>query len=256
MLILTPTEKLQIKLAGAVTTNQLDVVSNYIDRTSANVTTSELQFDTVTNNTTAVDIVSSPGAGLKRIVKSISVFNADTANATITIQRVTGTGTRVEIKVTLQTLERLGYEDGDGWYAVDANGNIKSGNTTITQTIRQGATTTAPSEDAVFNNNLAVTMSGTNTYTGTTTPAITSYVNNMRILSYFSNPNTSGSSTVNYNSLGAKTVVKTSGSSTVAVSAGDLQGYVWLTYNGTNFVITGGGNQSPGSALFLYYNFT
>lgn len=43
------------------------------------------------NGTTAVDLVAAPSAGLTRIVRSVSVFNADTASRTVTVRVDDGT---------------------------------------------------------------------------------------------------------------------------------------------------------------------
>ena len=257
MILLTSTsEILKVVLAGSITTNQLDLSAEFIERTTTNTDTAEMQNDTVTNSTTPVTIVAAPASSRTRIIKKVSIYNADTVSATVIVQKVTASGTRVEIKVTLLTLEKLNYEDGQGWYTTTSDGNRKIlSAANITQTVNQNVTTTAPSEDAVFKNGLAVTMSGTNTYTGTCSPVIQSYVTNWNVLCYFGTQNTTNAPTVNFNSLGAKTVVKTSANTTVTVTAGDLQGYQWLTYDGTNFRISGGPADSIGNKLFLYYNF-
>uniref|UniRef100_A0A6M3K7W2 Putative tail collar domain protein n=1 Tax=viral metagenome TaxID=1070528 RepID=A0A6M3K7W2_9ZZZZ len=124
MLILDATTKsLKVVLAGAVATTQLPVVAHYTDITTTAYTPGS--NDTVTNSTTAVEFVAAPAASTQRHVESISVYNVDTASATVTIQYVSAGGTRQIIKVVLLTLETLIYEDGYGWQSIDANGQIK-----------------------------------------------------------------------------------------------------------------------------------
>jgi len=125
MLILDAvTKSLKIVLAGAVATTQLPVTAHYTDITTTAYTPGS--NDTVTNSTTAVEFVAAPAASTQRHVESISVYNVDTASATVTIQYVSAGGTRQIIKVVLLTLEQLFYEDGTGWQIIDANGNVKT----------------------------------------------------------------------------------------------------------------------------------
>jgi hypothetical protein len=152
MLILDAvTKSLKIVLAGNVTTNQLQVTTHWIDITTTTFTPGST--DTVTNQTTAVEIVGAPAASTQRVIKAISVHNADTAAATVIIQYVSATGTRQPIKVTLQTLENLSYEDGMGWQVLDANGGMIRG-TNVDNTAYgvgwSGKTTIAPSEKIVY----------------------------------------------------------------------------------------------------------
>jgi len=83
----------------------------------------------------------------------------------------------------------------------------------------------------------ALTVSGTNTYTAGTTPALTSYVSGQAFLCTFTNANTS-SCTLNIDSNGAK-AIKRNGS--IALKEGDIlagQSF-WVAYNGTDFMLVG-----------------
>lgn len=134
--------------------------------------------------------------------------------------------------------------------------NTDAQNTTIFNVIRnetaQGGNTRARVADAyeALNGSKAnraevITASGTNTYTATASPAITSYINGLRLLIKFTNAN-SGASTLNVNSLGAIPITKAVSS---ALSTGDiLAGQIlWLAYDGTNFQIAGGSGSGGGS---------
>jgi hypothetical protein len=79
------------------------------------------------------------------------------------------------------------------------------------------------------------TASGTDTYSATITPAITAYVEWQRFYIKFTNANT-GASTINLNSLGAKSIVK---NGSTALSASDINAgqILCLVYDGTNFQI-------------------
>ena len=104
---------------------------------------------------------------------------------------------------------------------------------------------------AIVDGMLAVTASGTNTYTATVNPAITSYQTGYLQTFKFTNANT-GASTLNVNGLGAKSLVK-DGAGT-ALASGDLKANTTylLSYDGTNFQVLnipgagGGGGGSGG----------
>lgn len=86
---------------------------------------------------------------------------------------------------------------------------------------------------------IAATASGTNTYTATITPAITSYVAKQRFYITFTNANT-GASTLNLNGLGNISIRK-NGPSTALVSGDISAGQVLLlVYDGGEFQIIGG----------------
>lgn len=121
----TANRSLQYLLGGAVTTNQLPFVCNYVNTTregrnhpnSANGTS---------NNATAVTILAAPAAGEKRNVQSLSIYNADTASATMTI-RLNDNGTmRNMVVVILAVGDMLIYTSSAGWFVLDSNGQIKS----------------------------------------------------------------------------------------------------------------------------------
>jgi hypothetical protein len=81
--------------------------------------------------------------------------------------------------------------------------------------------------------------SGTDTYTASLTPAITSYAAGQSFKIKFTNANT-GASTVNINSLGVKDIKKRDGTAVASgdIPAGSIQE---LVYNGTYFQIIGDG---------------
>ena len=152
MLILDATTKsLEVKLAGAVSANELPVTAHYTDITTTLYTPGS--NDTQTNGATAVTIVAAPGASTQRHVESISVYNADTAAATVTIQLNNNSTLRIITKVTMQAGEQLFYEDGMGWQIIDANGAVIR-RTNVSDTAYasswDGVTTIAPSKNAVY----------------------------------------------------------------------------------------------------------
>lgn len=115
------TIKLQIVLAGAITTNQLKITCGWVDQNPQNEFTRGGQQQATSNSTTDVDLVNALGTGKDNYVRnidSIFVYNRDTASATVIIKTDDG-GTEFEIvRRTLLTLEMLAYEHSKGWYTL------------------------------------------------------------------------------------------------------------------------------------------
>ncbi len=81
------TKSLEAKLAGNVTTNQLEITCHAVDILDSDQSVSDVvNTNIVTNNTTAVTIMAAPASGHTRVVRAVSVFNADTVAATPIIQ--------------------------------------------------------------------------------------------------------------------------------------------------------------------------
>lgn len=77
----------------------------------------------------------------------------------------------------------------------------------------------------------AVVTSGTDTYTATLSPAPDALATGVIYLVKFATTNSSTTPTINFNTLGAKTIVRQDGT---ALVAGDLNGEHALIYDGTN----------------------
>lgn len=75
----------------------------------------------VSNGTTAVTLVPAPGAGVHRVVNGLSIYNSDSANATVTVRRKTASSTYTLFRVTLAAGWHLSYEVG-GWQLHDSGG--------------------------------------------------------------------------------------------------------------------------------------
>ena len=85
------TESLNVVLAGAVTTNQLEFTVNYADKTSLGVTPGSNADDT--NDTSEVVGCAAPGADTQRLVDSVHVYNADTVAAIVRLIHKDSDGT-------------------------------------------------------------------------------------------------------------------------------------------------------------------
>lgn len=114
MIVLTATtDNLQVVLGGAVTTNQLNCLTSWRDITTTAYTPGRTRVNT--NNTTDVNIVPAPASSTQRVVDYVSVYNADTVNATVTIKFDDNGTEAVVYKATLVTGGRLEFTNENGW---------------------------------------------------------------------------------------------------------------------------------------------
>ena len=124
MIILSATsDNLQAVLAGNVTTSQLQCSTFWRDVTE----TTYIPGRTVaaTNNITDVNIAPAPATSTQRIIDFISIYNADTVNATVTI-KLDANGTEyILFKGILGTGEMLQYNDKNGFTVMTIAGAIK-----------------------------------------------------------------------------------------------------------------------------------
>ena len=124
MIILDKTnKKIEMLLAGAVAGTQLPATSHFVD-VADNYYAPE-SYDTISNSTTAVPIVFSPAEGVKRQVKFMTIYNADSATATVTVRLVNNVTNRILVKIDLQPASTLIYTDGEGFRVIDTLGVIQ-----------------------------------------------------------------------------------------------------------------------------------
>ena len=111
MIILNSASKsLEVVLAGAVATTPLPMVSNWLDVSSLDQSISAFgSTDTVVTGTGAVTLVSAPVTNHTRTIKSVSIYNADTTGAAVTVRLNNGTSTRILVDITLTTGSTLEY---------------------------------------------------------------------------------------------------------------------------------------------------
>ena len=124
MIILTATtDNLQVVLAGNITANQLQCSTFWRDVTETTYTPGRTVA--ATNNTTDVNIAPAPAASTQRIIDHISVYNADTVNATVTV-KLDANGTEyILFKGVIGTGEMLQYNDKNGFTVMTIAGAIK-----------------------------------------------------------------------------------------------------------------------------------
>lgn len=114
MIVLTETtDNLQAVLAGAITTNQLNCLASWRDVTTTAYTPGRTAINT--NSTTDVNVVAAPASSTQRVIDFVSIYNADTVAAVVTV-KLDANGTEYPIvKMTLAAGETLEYVDGAGW---------------------------------------------------------------------------------------------------------------------------------------------
>lgn len=125
MLVLdTTTRKLQVFLAGAITTNQLPISVHYADQTASGWTPG-VQFSN-TNDTTVVDICAAPGNNTQRNVSKINIKNKDTVAATVTVRFNDNGTTYEELTFVLDSGDVLQFSHDGNWKVTASNGALKT----------------------------------------------------------------------------------------------------------------------------------
>lgn len=125
MIILSATtDNLQVVLDGAVTTSQLQCVASWRDVTTTAYTPGRTVI--VTNDTTDVNAVAAPASSTQRVVDFVSVYNADTADATVTI-KLDANGTEYVLwRGNLQPGDTVRFVEGAGFVVERTYQGIKT----------------------------------------------------------------------------------------------------------------------------------
>lgn len=166
--------KLQAVLAGAITTNQLPVVVCYSDKTATAYAGGTTVINT--NSTIAVDICAAPAASTVRDIDAITVHNADTVAATVTVRYNDNGTTYTLFKAALAVGDQLIYTHGNGWKVLDSSGNAKAtggggGDALTTNPLSQFAATTSAQLAGVITNE-----TGSGPLVFATTPSFTTTI--------------------------------------------------------------------------------
>lgn len=129
MLILAATtDLLQVVLAATVATSQLQCYASWRDVTTSAYTPGLTA--SLTNNTSDVSVVPAPGASTQRVVDYLSVYNSDTASATVTLKYDASGTEKILWSGVLLASEKVEYVDGMGWRTFAADGTAKGYGTT------------------------------------------------------------------------------------------------------------------------------
>lgn len=157
MIILSnTTDKLEIILGGAITTNQLPCYVSWRDRTSTTFVAGRTVINT--NSGTAVDVSGSPAASTQRIIDNISVYNADTVNATVTVRYNANGTTYTLFVVTLAPTETLRFQEGEDFFVTASTGAKKLSINQGANATSTGFTTVVLGSDQTNNNAVANTI--------------------------------------------------------------------------------------------------
>ena len=149
MIILSATtDKLEINLGGAVTTNELRSLVSWRDVTTTTYTPGRTVA--LSSGASDVDISGSPASSTQRVVDLINVYNADTVVQTVTIT-YDANGTEYVLWTGVVPVgETLSYVEGVGWSLSGPNrikvlGQQNPSATTLTTiyTVPAGATAEA-----------------------------------------------------------------------------------------------------------------
>lgn len=161
----TATRSLEYLLGGAITTNQLPFVVNYVNTTREGAN-HQNSANGISNSGTAVTVLAAPLAGEKRTVQSFSVYNADTVNATVTVRLNDNATIRKIVVVVLVTGDHLIYTSAAGWFVLTAEGFIKSVSTAVPTTVPNGGTGATTLTGLVVGNGTAAMTAFTSSTVG------------------------------------------------------------------------------------------
>lgn len=143
------TRSLEVDLSGAITTNQLQYVVHYNNTTPDRLTTSN-STNGLTNNTTAVTMLAAPVPGGKREIMSLTIYNADTVNATVTVQINDNSTLRTLVVTTLNSQDTLIYTSSSGFFVLTSDGSIKSTASAVSLNDLSDVVITTPATGAVL----------------------------------------------------------------------------------------------------------
>lgn len=124
MILDNTTRSLEIFLGGSVSANELPILVSYIEGQSVLPDAIPFVVRSISNGTTDVTILAAPEPKTRRIVKYMSIYNKDSASATVTLQ-LNDNGTNVEIlKVTLSADDTLVYTLEGGFRVINSTGGV------------------------------------------------------------------------------------------------------------------------------------
>lgn len=212
------TKSIQVAMSGAATTTNPDFTAAWADDTGSAFT--EGATDGALNGTTAVTLVAAPGSSTRRVIKSITIENKDTAAVTITVSYNNNSTLRTIAKVTLNV--------GDTWTTngtFDTNGSLKQ--TLGTVNLTSGATGTLP----VANGGTGVTTStGSGNVVLSTSPTLVTPILGTPTSGNLTNCTADGTNAVGYRNVPKSGSDKTT---SYTLTTGDIGEYVSVGSGGS-----------------------
>lgn len=120
--LVNTSDKIQVALDAIVTANQLQCFASWIDYSASGLQEGRSIADT--NGISDVDLIAAPAVSISRCINYISVYNADTATATISIKYNANSIVKILKKVTLASGELLTFTKENGWSVQTGNGSV------------------------------------------------------------------------------------------------------------------------------------
>ena len=125
MLLDSTTRSIELVLAGAVTANPLKITTAFVEMTATATTPGATTASS--NNTTAVTIVAAPAASTQRKVSSVTIFNADTTSATVTVRYNDNSTLYGIVTIAVPAGYTLFWTDVEGWKVISNAGSLQMG---------------------------------------------------------------------------------------------------------------------------------
>jgi hypothetical protein len=129
MILDTTTKSIEVYLGSAKTTYDMAVVSEWADITSSTFTPGST--DTATNGGATVTIVAAPNSYTQRCVKTISIYNADSAAKVATVVLNNNSTKRKLVSCTIEPGYTLHYSSDAGWSIIPKPDDKLSPSTTV-----------------------------------------------------------------------------------------------------------------------------
>ena len=114
----TTSQTLRATLAAGISTTPLDLTAVYFDYLPQKMDTQQrfASQEEKVSSATVTTMVAAPAAdGIVRNITNLNVYNRDVTSATLTLLKLAGTVSTLQVKQTLTTGQTLVYEHGTGW---------------------------------------------------------------------------------------------------------------------------------------------
>lgn len=156
MIILSEiTDSLQA-ICGEVHSTAPQCFTSWRDRTASTFVAGRTVVNT--NGTNAVTLVAAPASATQRVIDFLTIYNADSINATVTVRFNANSVVYMLFKVTLAAGETLVFQEGKGFFVLANSGAIKHSINQGNNTIGSSLTAVVLGADVINNNAVANTI--------------------------------------------------------------------------------------------------
>lgn len=118
IVLATTSHTLRATLTVGVSTTPLDLTAVYFDYLPQTTETQQrfASQEEKVSSATVTTMVAAPGAdGIVRNITNLNVYNRDVTTATVTLLKLAGAVSTIQVQQTLTTGKTLVYEHGTGW---------------------------------------------------------------------------------------------------------------------------------------------